>query len=367
LALLEDKLAMEARDERVINLGIGISGFDVRERLRLDGIGLLDGAGAYAPTMGAQALRHELAAFLAQRFPGASVDPGRIAVCDGGSNALLLAVALLASGDDEILIPRVHYPALRSIVERTGARVRFVACDERGKVDPQAVAAAATHRTRALILTTPSNPFGSSYDREELEALARVGLPLISDEVYNGLEPGMPSALQVAGASYVVGSFSKTFALPGLRVGFLCVPADRVGAVRELRMCLNIATTGVAQEVATAALRQHEELLRTHAAFLRAKLGRALDEARSHGLSLVSEKVDGAFFLALKIDDLPMSSDEASRLLLRRDGVMTIPGTEFTAGFDPRFLRLNFTASDVDLTDGFARLARFVHWAKRAA
>ena len=142
----------------------------------------------YTDSRGLCALREAIAANLAARF-GRSVPAERVLVTQGTSNAMTLVFACLVEPGDEVLIPTPHYPCYPNFVRVMGARPVFVPTDAASgwRIDPDRVRAALTPRTRAIVVGSPANPTGAVQPREVMAALASLGPPLVSDEIYDGL------------------------------------------------------------------------------------------------------------------------------------------------------------------------------------
>jgi aspartate aminotransferase len=305
---------------------------------------------AYAPSDGFRAYRDKLARYyseLAAQGDGEPVGADDIVVTVGGSEAILFAIAAACDPGDEIVVCEPYYTNYGGFSHLLGVRVKPVTTSAREgyRIDPRAVAAAMSERTRALVVPTPGNPTGVILSRPELEALAAVcrerGMFFICDEVYRDFVydapdgSRAPSLLGLAGFgehAVVVDSVSKRYSACGARVGAMVTRnrALREAALRFGQARLSPAT--VDQYAAMAALDTPPAYFREVVREYRARRDALV--AGLHGIGVECITPAGAFYLmaTLPVDD----SDEFCRFLLEDfslDGetVMLAPGTGFYA------------------------------------
>ncbi|MFB6132671.1 MAG: pyridoxal phosphate-dependent aminotransferase, partial [Halanaeroarchaeum sp.] len=196
----------------------------------------------YPPSVGLRSLREKIADRKAVPVESVVVTNGA-----GEANYLAMARALdRAAGSDVVLTDPVYpyYPGKTSML---GGEQVFVPVEADGQLDPEKVAAAATEETAAIVINTPNNPTGAVYPRETVERLVAIAEDhdaiLVSDEVYDRFDFSgrFASALSVDSAHRIVtGSFSKTFAITGFRVGYAIVPDEHLDAVRTRHMLTNV-------------------------------------------------------------------------------------------------------------------------------
>src|SRR3990172_4237637 len=142
----------------------------------------------YTDSRGLAELREAIAREKGARA-GVAVDPGRVLVTSGTSPAMLLVFSLLVDPGCEVVLGTPHYPCYPNFIRFCGGVPVFVRTDpEAGyRLEPDAVRAALTERTRAIVLSSPANPTGAVQSAETVRELATLGLPLVSDEIYDGL------------------------------------------------------------------------------------------------------------------------------------------------------------------------------------
>ena len=316
----------------------------------------------YTPAEGTHALREAIVAKHA-RENGWSADPSEVIVGTGGKQVLYNAIqAMVDPGDEVILIAPywVSYPAQVEVAG--GVVVPVEARAEDGFVpDPDAVAAAFTPRTKALILNSPSNPTGAVYPREVVEALAALarerGVWLISDDLYEHLiyegaftpvQPLYPDGtLTVHGAS-------KGYALTGWRIGWGVGPKPLIKAMTRLQGQVTSGANALAQHATVAALNEVEKT----AAF-QAETRAAYRERRGilveglNALGLATPMPHGAFYAMADMTPIDPDEGTAALRLLQEAHVGVVPGTDFAA---PGFGRLSYATSTENVREALCRI-----------
>ncbi len=232
-----------------------------------------EGMTFYIPNMrGAPALSEALSEYQT-RLHGVPIGIERSTVTPGGMQALLLALSLVVDLGQNVVYVEPQWPNIRNLIHFAGAEPRPVPLQlVKGEwtLDMEAIRAACDARTRAIVLSTPSNPTGWVAARQDLEALLAFGrergIWIISDEVYNRLYfsgAAAPSILQIATPEDLVmtiNSFSKAWAMTGWRVGWLTHPSSVAPELAAMAQYLNSGTAGFVQTGALAAIRQGESV-----------------------------------------------------------------------------------------------------------
>jgi aspartate/methionine/tyrosine aminotransferase len=348
----------------LIDLASGTSHFDIRQHaeLTLDA-GALSDVARYGDCMGMYSLRCRVAEFL-EEVHGTRVDPGRIMITDGASGALTIALGALLQPGAEAIIPGVSYPMFSVVAEHFGARCICAPLTAARKVDIDAIEESITPRTRAIVLNSPSNPFGTVLERSELSRLASFGVPLVSDEVYSVLsyDGRVPSALEVEGDHFVINSFSKAFAVPGLRIGYVVIPDRLVTATKAWRRLVNIATSMPSQLLAHRLIEDGPAIIRAHREFLHARRDAFVEIAAGLELALVPRN---GMFGVIDVSSCERDSDDIARELVLTHRLSVVPGADFCrlapdGGTTSRFLRVNFSCHPTTLAEGLGRLERYL-------
>lgn len=351
-------------DRPVVGLHVGEPSFSPPEHaLQAARDAYTNGDTHYVPNAGVAPLRAALAEKI-DRVNHFRVTDDQVVVTAGGTQALQLAMSLTVSAGDEVLVPDPGWPNYAMAAELLQARpVHYPLRAENGfQPDVADLDALITERTTAIVLNTPSNPLGTVCDADVVEQLVRLAdrrdVWLLSDECYDGLtfDRTHVSAARFDEQSRVLSafSFSKTYAMTGLRVGYLAAPPHVAAVAAKLQEPLVACVNAPAQAAALAALRgpqddaQHMRETYQHRRDLAVAL---IDDV---GMRCLVPQ--GAFYLWLYLGDRCRSVSEWALEFLRAEGVAVAPGTVFgTAG--EGWARLSLAAGTDDLLDGIRRIS----------
>jgi aspartate/methionine/tyrosine aminotransferase len=359
MEVAERALALQRAGRRVIRLEIGEPDFAPPPAVvEACGRALASGETRYTDSRGLLELREAIASDHARRS-GARVDPERILVTNGTSAAMLLVFAQLVGPGDEVVMGTPHYPCYPNFVRFCGGEPVLVpTCPEDDwRLDPDAVRRAVGPRTRAIVVASPANPTGAVQDEATLRALAGIGPPLVSDEIYDGLlydGARTTSMLAVHDDAYVLDGFSKRYAMTGFRLGWVVAPASAARGLQILQQNLFISANAFVQRSGIAALREGAgtcEAMRT--AYTRRR------HLLANGLAALGFRVprlpDGAFYVFADARAFDADSRRLAFDLLERAGVAAAPGIDFGAAGEG-WLRFCYAASEADLAEALDRL-----------
>lgn len=360
--ILERAHQLEAAGQDVIHLEVGEPDFDTpAAAVRAAREAMEGGQTHYTTALGTLELREAIAAFYSERY-GLAIGASRIAVTTGSSAAMLALFAVLLDEGDEVLLTDPHYACYPSFILSAGGRPVLVPAgpDENFTLEVEAVQERITPKTKAILLNSPSNPTGFRLERERLEALCNLGVPVVSDEIYHGLSYGAPdhSALEFSGEAFVVNGFSKYFAMTGWRLGYLILPEAYVRPVEILLQNYFISPNAFVQEGGIAALKHaipDAEKMRAVYGERRKTIIKALKDI---GLG-VRREPDGAFYAFADARAFGSDSLALAREILENTGVAVAPG----ADFGPRgegFLRLSYCNSIENIEKGIARIGAYL-------
>jgi aminotransferase len=353
----------------VISLGVGEPDFDTPAVIVEEGIrSLREGRTHYTSNYGTLELRHALARHLERRYR-VSYDPEReIVMTVGVSEGLAASLAAIADPGDEIIMAEPTYVAYVPDVVFAGARPVFVPArpDDGWQLDPDAVEAAITPRTKALFLGFPNNPTGAVLEPERRRALAAIAdrhdLLVISDEVYDRLVYGGHqheafSALSgMRERTILLGGFSKAYAMTGWRIGYAAGPAEVIGAMTKIHQYTMLCASITAQMAAIEALHNGERDMEEMVGQYDAR--RRLVVSRLNQIGLDCHEPEGAFYVFPSIRRTGLSSEEFAEALLREERVAVVPGDAFgDCGTD--HIRCSYAASVGELEEALRRMERF--------
>jgi aspartate aminotransferase len=320
------------------------------------------GIGRYTDTTGLPELQSALARRLSATT-NQEWSADEIAATAGAKQALFNAAMVVLDAGDEVLIPAPYWTTFPAQVRIAGAEPVFVDTRATGYVPTiDALRAALTPRTRAIVVNTPCNPSGAVYDRATLVGIAQLALEhdlwVIFDECYGSFtyaphvhESILVSVPEVRKRTLVVDSFSKSLAMTGWRLGYLAGPREVIKAVKALQS----HTTSNPNVIAQYAVLAHLE--RSDGEYERA-LHAQLSQARARGLQILGElrrvplpTAQGGFYFYLDLSG--SSADDVVERLLSRAGVAAVSGTAFG---DPAGLRLSYGVP-LDMLERALRLA----------
>ena len=357
-----------------ISLGVGEPDFKTPYHIRNAAIdSLVDGETQYTGNRGLPELRQEISAYLSVRY-GISYDPDKqILVTIGASEAIDLALRVITSPGDEILVPEPSYVSYSPGVIFAGGTPVGVETFEKDdfRLTPDELEKAITPKTKALILPYPNNPTGAVMSREDLESIARVieahDLFVISDEIYSELVYGGRMHVSFAGIpgmyerTLTINGFSKAFAMTGWRVGYACGPEEMIAVMNKIHQYAIMCAPRQGQVAATAALKSgrengYEDVLRMRDSYDRRRR-LMVDAFRSMGLHCFEPF--GAFYAFPSIRKTGMTSEEFCAGLLKSKNVAAVPGTAFGPGGEGNIRCCYATALD-KLNVALDRIAEFV-------
>jgi aspartate aminotransferase len=333
---------------------------------------LADGFTKYTPNAGIPGLRRAIA----ERYRGEFGAPWTAAdtlVTVGGKGALFESALTLYEEGDEVVLHTPSWVTFAEQIRFAGAEVVEVATggSDGFAIHADALLAAITDRTRAVILNSPCNPTGGTIAADDLRALvegcARRGILLLADETYERFVYDGAPTLSVASLAaefpetvVIAGSFSKTYAMTGWRLGYLVGPRELVDAAGRIQSHATSNATSFAMVGALAAMEGAEADVRAMVAEFEAR--RDFLVPRLDALPGVSCRTPGGAFYAFPDvsshfgPDLPGSVEFAERLL-DEEAVALVAGEAF--GSD-RHVRISFACSRATLEEGLARLERFL-------
>ncbi|HML13778.1 MAG TPA: aminotransferase class I/II-fold pyridoxal phosphate-dependent enzyme [Xanthobacteraceae bacterium] len=313
----------------------------------------------YATPAGQPELREAITGREAARC-GARYDPADILVTPGGKFALLAALMGAIEPGDEVIVPQPGWVSYGPCVRLAGGVPVALAMLDR--IDPTALAAAVTPRTRAIILNSPANPTGRVLPADEVAAAVglaqRHGLWLIFDQVYADLTYDAPIAFPQAldggrECTLAVDSLSKTFGMTGWRLGYLAAPSSLARPILKFLQHSIYCVAPFIQAAGVEALALFDELAPVYRARFRGRLERAA--ARLSAIDGISCPVsDATFYLFPAIDG---DDGATAKHWLDAVDVAVLPGSAFGAA-GAGHLRLSLTASDEELEEAFVRIAR---------
>ena len=358
-----------ARRYDAVNLGQGFPDFDGPEFVKKAAAeALAAGHNQYAPMPGVPALQQAIADHQ-HRFYGLRYDPSsEITVHAGATEALCTVFAALLDPGDEVIVFEPFYDAYLPGIALSQAVARVVPLHPPSfRLEPAALEAAVSPRTRLLVLNSPNNPAGRVFEQTELLAIAdlcrRHDILVVTDEVYEHIVfarahvpiatlPGMRER------TITLSSGGKTFSLTGWKIGWACAPAELTAALRAVHQFVVFAVATPFQHAVAAALAAPDAFYAQLHDDYAARRRRLCDGLASVGLQVLEP--EGAYFALADVRPLGFEDDvEFCRFIVENLGVAAIPCSAFTVERRVRHLvRFAFCKTDATLDEALRRLAR---------
>ena len=313
----------------------------------------------YTPMLGEPELRDAVAA-------AEGVDAANVAILPGAQAAGFAAVAIAAGEGDEVILSDPYYATYPGIIAASGARQQLVRMAEDLSFDVAAIAAAVTPRTRAIFLTSPSNPTGAALTAADYAVLSTLcesrDIWLIVDEVYahfryDGAHVGAWRH-GPAGRTMVLGSLSKSHAMTGYRIGWAIAPEAAIAAIGDWSAAALFGVSQFVQDAAVAALVLPESALAAYRQGFAARARLLVDRANAiPGLS--ARMPAGGMFVMLDVRGVLADDQLFALRLLREAQVAVNPGSMFGQGAAGH-VRISLTPDAAVLGEAMDRIAQFV-------
>lgn len=369
MAQLARELKSQGKD--IISLSLGEPDFDTPQHIKDAAKKAIDdGYTAYPPVPGYTELREAIS----QKFKkenNLDYSPEQIVVSTGAKQSLINVVLCLADPGDEIIIPEPYWVSYAAMAQLSEAKMVNISTSIEAdfKITPEQLENAITDKSKLFIFSSPCNPTGSVYSREELAALVEVfkkypQVYIISDEIYEyinfgGEHQSIGSFPEIADRVITVNGFSKGFAMTGWRVGYIGAPLWIAKACTKMQGQYTSGACSIAQKAAEAAIKSGAEASK--------EMKAAFEKRRDMLIELLEEipglKVNrpkGAFyifpdvssFFGKSVDgEILENADDLCMYLLREANVSVVTGSAFGA---PECMRISYAASEEELRKAVA-------------
>ncbi len=369
--------AMKAEGLDAVGFGTGEPDFDTPDYIKQAAIEALNnGMTKYTPASGTVAVKKAVCAKL-KRENNLDYDVANIVVSNGAKHSLSNVFTAILNPGDEVIVPApywVSYPEMVKLAD--GKPVILETTEEKDfKFKPEDLKAVMTDKTKAVILCSPSNPTGSVYDVEELQAIADFcvenKLIVIADEVYEHLVyEGKTVSIASLGEeikkqTITVNACSKTYAMTGWRIGYTACEASLAKAMANIQSHATSNPNSIAQAAACAALNGNLDSVMAMKAEFEKRRNYMYERINAiNGLSCRMPK--GAFYIMMNISRVKgkkiygqtiNTSDDFCTLLLEKKLVALVPGSGFGAD---DFIRWSYAASMESIKKGMDRLEEFM-------
>ncbi len=374
LAMSQKSNELKAQGIDVINLSVGEPDFNTPDHIKEAAKKAVDDNFTfYTPVPGYMSLRKAIAAKL-KNENGLDYAPEQIVVSGGAKQSLCNVILSVINPGDEVIIPT---PAWVSYVEMVklaeGVNVLVPATIEQDfKITPQQLEDAITDKTRLVLICSPSNPTGSVYTKDELQALVSVlakypDVLVLADEIYEHINftgnfTSLASFPEIADRTIIVNGVSKAYAMTGWRIGFIAAPLWVAKATNKLQSQYSSNSSSIAQKAAEAAYNGPQDCVEE----MRKAFCRRRDLVVSLAREIPGIKVNepqGAFYLFPEVssyfgkrhgDRVINNAGDLAMYLLEEGHVATVDGEAFCA---PGYIRLSYATSDDNIREAMKRIA----------
>ena len=361
---------LKAQGKDVLAFSAGEPDFNTPDVIKKAGIKAIEeGYTKYTAVPGNPELLEAISTKL-KRDNNLDYKPSQIIVSNGAKQSLFNLFQVMIEEGDEVIIPAPYWVTYPELVTYSGGKNVFIQTDDTTnfKITPQQLKDAITDKTKLLILTTPSNPTGALYSKEELEALGEVlegtSIKVASDEMYEKLvyDGSFTAVASISEDMFqrtiTINGLSKSVAMTGWRMGYLASSDDSlIKAMKKLQSQSTSNICSITQKASIPALDgsadEDVEMMRK---VFKARRDMAVELInQSDKISVV--KPDGAFYLFINIKKVTNDSMDFATKLLENKGVAVVPGIGF--GSDG-YIRFSFATDEESIKEGIKRLKEFV-------
>ena len=373
LAMSQKSSEMKAQGIDVINMSVGEPDFNTPDHIKEAAKKAIDeNYSRYSPVPGYPDLRKAIVAKL-KNENGLEYGINEILVSNGAKQSVCNTVMALCNDGDEVIIPAPYWVSYPQMAKLAGAEPVIVNAgfEQNFKMTPEQLEAAITPKTRMLILCSPSNPTGSVYSQEELDALAEVILSheelyVLADEIYEhinyvGKHASIAKAEGMRERTIIVNGVSKAYAMTGWRIGYIAAPEWIVKGCNKLQGQYTSGPCSVSQKAAEAAYTMDQTCVETMRQAFQRRRDLIVELAKDiPGLEV--NVPEGAFYLFPKCssfygkacgDKVINNSTDLAMFLLEEGHVATVGGDAFG---DPECFRMSYATSDDNIREAMKRI-----------
>ena len=361
--------AKKIGDPELINLSIGDPDFVTPQEIIDEAFAQAgEGHTKYTKPSGDPQLVTAIRGFLKEEYQ-AHVEQDEIMVTVGACHAMYVAMSAILDEGDEVIVPDPYFVPYHDQVTMAGGK--FVPLEtnfETGfQLDLEALEKKITPRTKAILINSPNNPTGAVYGRDTLERLGKIAqkhsLIVLSDEVYEAISFGQKhvSVLEISDLkdrSIVFGSFSKSYAMTGWRIGYAIAPEYVISTMVHINESICFSAPSVSQRAALSALRQRHALQPALVAAFEERMVYGYGRIVATGTLDVS-RPKGGIYLFVDIRKTKLSSEVFAARLLEEKKVLVLPGNVFGEAGEG-FVRIAVTVDLEKLKIAFDRIEAFI-------
>jgi len=360
--VLERANELQAQGFDVVHLEVGEPDFDIPTCVAEAAKHAYDsGRTHYTHSLGDPTLRKGIADFYNSEY-GVNVDPERIVVTSGSSPAILMILMALCEAGSEVILSNPGYACYSNFILAANANPVLVTLKPENHFQYciEDIKAKITSKTRAIFVNSPMNPTGGLVDDAVFEALTKLDIPIISDEIYHGLvyEGRARSILEFTDKAFVLNGFSKRFAMTGLRLGYMIVPKEYIRSLQIVQQNLFICASSTAQEAGKAALSNAGKDVDAMRAIYRERRDYMVSRLEKMGFGIPAAP-QGAFYVFCDARKFTSDSYAFAFDILEKAHVGVTPGIDFGSAGEG-FIRFSYANSIENIKKALDRLENYL-------
>ncbi len=353
----------------VVGLTVGEPDFPTPWHIREAGIESLEkGKTYYTANAGLFELRQEICSYIDRRFGVKYTPDSEVIVTVGGSEGIDIAFRSIIEPGDEVIVPTPSFVCYAPLARIAGGVpvILETRVEDKFKINPEALKAAITDKTKMLVLPYPNNPTGAIMTREELEEIAEIlrdtNIVVLSDEIYaemtyTGNHCSIASLEGMRERTIIVNGFSKAYAMTGWRMGYICAPKPLAEQMLKIHQYGIMSSPTTSQFAAIEALKNGDDDIKMMVDEYNRRRRYIYNGLKSIGIE--SFEPEGAFYIFPKIGDFGLSGEEFCNKLLYDYKCAIVPGNAFGNGGEG-FARISYAYSIKHITQALERIEAFV-------
>jgi len=361
MEVLERAQQLERKGINIVHLEIGEPDHNTDSQICKKAVySIKSGDTKYTHSLGVAELREELSLFYKNKY-NLSVCPQNVIVTTGSSPALFLSFVSILNPGDEIILTDPHYACYPQIIKIAGGVPKFVRIYEQEdfQIEVSRLKKLISKKTRAILINSPSNPTGMLVNKDVMEQLTGLRIPIISDEIYHGLvyEGKEQSILEFTESAIVVSGFSKLYSMTGWRLGYMIVPDPYIRPIQKLQQNLFISANSFVQSSGIEALRLSNNKIKNIVGKYKKRRDIMVTGLKNLGFD-IKKVPDGAFYVFINTKKINTNSYQLAFDILEKSHVALTPGIDFGSGGEG-YLRFSYANSVENIKEGIARLKKY--------
>ncbi|MFN4245708.1 MAG: pyridoxal phosphate-dependent aminotransferase [Brevinematia bacterium] len=323
---------------------------------------------SYTHSLGIQTLRESISKYYFEEYK-TQVSPSNIVITPGSSIGMQLVISLLLEETGDFITFDPSYPCYPNFIRYFNGNVVKINIFKENNFNPELkdITSSITKRTKGIIFSSPSNPTGVLIKDEIVEELLNRNVPVIVDEIYQGIvfnrekhESSIIKYFSRDGNLIISNGFSKYFAMPGWRIGWLVLPDRFVKNIQKLLQNIVISTPTPSQILANICINEFRKIFENYVKIYKERLEKAKNYLSKFGFS-VGYEIEGGFYIFLDLSKYTNNSYELSKKLLEEYLVAVTPGIDFGENKTDQFIRISLTNDEKNILTGLERLINMLY------